>query len=80
MQTKPIKLRTWLHQLTKELVIMSMERPCTIPSSSEVQRWMAQGAIAINGETNHHKDEDVDFPIHSLVFFPKSKTRRITLL
>lgn len=46
-------------------------------SNSELRRWLQQGAVEVNG----HKlgwDEVIDFPIMSLVMFPKK--HRTTLL
>ena len=44
-----------------------------------LRRQLAQGAIVINGERATH-DERMDFPVFSLVFFPKSDKRRTTLV
>lgn len=44
-------------------------------SASELKRWLQQGAVVINGEKVAW-DEPMDFPIHSVVIFPK---RPITL-
>jgi len=57
---------------------MSVEKPCTIASNSEVRRWLDGGMVEINGNRPKAMDK-VDFPIKSLVFFTKSK-RRTTLL
>jgi hypothetical protein len=48
-------------------------------SGGELRRHMAQGAVLINGETVT-PDEPMDFPVFSLVFFPKSEKRRTTLV
>lgn len=53
---------------------MSIERPCTIATNSEVRRWLDGGMVEINGERPKAMDK-VSFPILSLVFFPKSKKR-----
>jgi len=45
-------------------------------SNSELKRWCMNKAVIINGETVAF-DELVDFPIFSVVIFPKNK---ITLL
>lgn len=60
-------------------VPMSLEKPCTQASSSERMRWCDQGSILINGEAIK-RNEEVPYPVESLVFFPKSKKRRTTLL
>ena len=61
------------------VIPMSVEKPCTIPSRSEVRRWLDQKSVVINGVTATSKDE-VDFPIISLVFFPNSKKRKTTVI
>lgn len=68
---------TLLDFLTKELLClpMSAERPCTIPSRAEVKRWIRKKSININGEFDHDPGEEVDFPIFTLVFFPKGKRK-----
>ena len=50
-----------------------------IASNSELRRWINQGAILFNGESMKH-DEPLDFPLFSVVLFPKSLKRRITVL
>lgn len=57
---------------------MSIERQCTIATNSEVRRWLDGGMVEINGERPKAMDK-VNFPIISLIFFPKSK-RRTTLV
>jgi|JTFO01.1.fsa_nt_gb hypothetical protein len=74
-----MKLKKFLQEIIKDCCIMSMEKPCTIPSGSEIERWMQNGSIIINGE-RVTKDEILDFPLTSIVIFPKSKDRKITLL
>lgn len=56
---------------------MSVERPCTSPSNSELRRWMANGAVTLNGQKLRPADE-VD-AVESLVFFPSSEKRRTTV-
>lgn len=48
------------------------------PSQSELRRWCQQGAVLFNTETVAW-DEEIDFPVFSLVFFPGGK-RRTTLI
>lgn len=48
-----------------------------VASKSEVGRWCKAGAVRINGESLLW-NEQVDFPIISLVLFPKGN--RVTLL
>lgn len=46
-------------------------------SRSEMRQWFKDGAVVINAETVAF-DEPMDFPMISVVLFPKGK--RITLL
>lgn len=46
-------------------------------TNSELKRWCQNQAFIINGEAVSW-DEPIDFPVFSVVLFPKS--RRITLL
>lgn len=45
-------------------------------SNSEVRRWCNAGSVLINSEPVVW-DEEIDFPIISIVLFPKGK--RVTL-
>lgn len=48
-------------------------------SNSELKRWLMNSAVMINGE--HVKwDELIDFPVFSIVLFPKNEKQRITIL
>ena len=55
------------------------DQPAQQMSNGELKRHMQQGGVLINGE-KVSPDEPIDFPVFSLVFFPKSKTRRATLV
>ena len=60
------------------VVPMSIEKPCTHPSNSELRRWVDQKAVVINGK--HVKsDDEVEFPVNSMVFFPNGK-RKTTVI
>lgn len=61
------------------VVPMSIEKPCTYPSKSEIKRWLNQSSVVINGAKPKTED-DVEFPIIELVFFPKSKTRKTSVI
>lgn len=54
------------------------DKPCSAASNSEVRRWISDGTVLFNHE-KCKPEEEIDFPIHSLVFFPRSK-RRTTLV
>jgi hypothetical protein len=58
---------------------MSAEKPCIPMSNGELRRQIMQGAALINTE-RITPDELIDFPVFSVVFFPKSPTRRCTLV
>ena len=47
-------------------------------SKSEMRRWCERSSVRINGETMK-ADEELDFPIFSMVLHPKGD-RRCTLL
>jgi len=49
------------------------------PSNSELRRWIEQGSLLINNE-KCKPDEILDFPLISVVLFPKSGVKRITTL
>lgn len=57
---------------------LSIEKPRQKMSNSELRRHCLQGGVLINTE-RVTPTEEVDFPVFSLVFFPKS-TRRTTLV
>ncbi len=74
----------WLNSLRPALPL-SIEQPPTKDnpaqpmSNGELKRHMQQGGVLVNGE-RIAPDELIDFPIFSLVFFPKSANRRTTLV
>lgn len=57
----------------------STERPPEKASKSELRRLLDQSAFRINGKIVKSKDV-IEFPITSVVLFPKSETKRITIL
>jgi len=61
----------WLKQF---ILPMSLEKPCTQVSNSELKRWIRSGSVLWNGE-KCEVDEEIDFPVFSLVFFPKGKKK-----
>ena len=63
----------------KDALPMSNEKPCTMASNSELRRWIQQGVVLFNTE-RVEINEEIDFPIFSLVFFPNSKKKRCTLV
>ena len=73
----------WLNSLRPALPL-SIEQPPTKDnpaqpmSNGELKRHMQQGGVLVNGE-KVTPDELIDFPVFSLVFFPKS-AKRTTLV
>lgn len=62
----------------REFIPMSMEKPCTQPTNSEIRRWLDQSSVVINGSKPKAKDK-IAYPVTSLVFFPKSAKKRVTI-
>jgi hypothetical protein len=60
------------------VVPMSVEKPCTVPSKSEMKRWLDQQSVVING-VRPSANDIVEFPVTELIFFPKGK-RRTTVI
>lgn len=49
------------------------------PSNAELRRWCKDRAVMFNGERITDPDEELLFPVTSLVFFPKGD-RRVTVI
>jgi hypothetical protein len=67
----------WLISL-KPAIPMSKEKPCSVASNSEIRRWCRDKSVILDGKAVT-AEEVVDFPVTSLVLFPKSKNNRCTL-
>lgn len=74
----PLKVLQYLIMLRPALP-MSREKPCTPTSNSELRRWCNDRSVIINGKPMR-ADEEVEFPVDSLVFFPKSEKNRCTIV
>ena len=61
------------------VIPMSIETPGTIPSNGELKRWFTQKSIIMNGARPTF-NENVDFPVRELIFFPKSQGRKTTVI
>ena len=72
-----MKVLQYLNNL-RPAIPLSAEKPCTVMSGSELRRHIQSGAVLFNGE-KVSVDEEIDFPVHSLVFFPSGK-RKTTLV
>ena len=60
-----------LRDLHQVCIFTSREKPGTgVATNSELKRWINNKALIINGETVTW-DEPIDFPIISVVLFPK---------
>jgi hypothetical protein len=57
----------------------SMENPKTQASNSELRRWIKSNALYINGHPVT-AEEEIDYPLHRVVLFPKNDRKRISLL
>ena len=68
----------WLSSL-RPAIPMSIEKLCQPMSNGELRRHIEQGGVIVNGE-RIGVDEEIDFPVFSLVFFPKSPKRRTTIV
>lgn len=73
---KMIEYLIWLKIF--KAIPMSTERPCQRPSKGELKRWCRKGAVVVNGGRPNDQDM-IQFPVTSLVFFPRGK-RRTTVL
>ena len=62
----------------KPALPMSVEKPCTQMSGGELKRIIQQHGVKINGESVS-PNELIDFPVFSVVFFPKGN-RRTTIV
>jgi hypothetical protein len=69
----------WLNSLRPALPLSieqppTKENPAQPMSNGELKRHMQQGGVLVNGE-KVAPDELIDFPVFSLVFFPKAGKR-----
>jgi hypothetical protein len=56
----------------------SREKSPKRASKSELRRWLTQRSVTIN-DTTPQPDDVLTFPIQSLVFFPKGKSKTTML-
>jgi 16S rRNA U516 pseudouridylate synthase RsuA-like enzyme len=54
--------------------VWSREGKGGFASKSEKKRWLQNGAVLVNGKLAKLNDF-IEFPVHSIVLFPKSKGR-----
>lgn len=67
----------YMKDLNTACCFMSRERPGRA-TNSELKRWLNNQAVYINGKPAKFDDE-IEFPIESLVLFPKNPKKRITI-
>ena len=65
----------FLKDLHTTCSFQSREKRVGVATNSELKRWIQNKALEINGEKVMY-NEELDFPIFSVVLFPK---KRITL-
>lgn len=73
-------MNTWLQHLMKihDMVQFWSTERNEVATNSELRRWFQRGSVLVDGRPVR-ADEEVIFPIPSLVLHPKGK-RKITLL
>ena len=76
--TPRLNLLSWLNTL-RPAIPMSAEAPGKDMSNGELKRLLLDGGVLINTE-RVIPTELMDFPVFSLVFFPRSKTRKTTIV
>lgn len=59
--------------------LWSIEKPCQKASTSELIRWVKNGAVMINHYVDRNPKEILDYPVVSVVIHPKSNKRKLTL-
>ena len=74
-----VKAIDYLKSLPRNWLPKNLEHGIKAPSNGALIRWLKNKAIIINGKTPMPQDE-IDFPITELVFFPASKKRKTTLV
>lgn len=58
---------------------MSVEKPCIQMSNGELRRQVLQGSVLIDNKKVNIND-DIVFPVTSLIFFPNSFNRKTTII
>lgn len=66
----------FIKELDKLCNFQSIERDGKA-SNSEIKRWIQNGAIVVNGNKPRDPFIEIEFPITSMILFPKG--RRTTL-
>ena len=70
----------YLRSLHEVCCFQSTEKRGTGPASnSELGRWLKSKSLHVNGKAIAPGDK-IEYPVVSVVLFPKSKTARTTLL
>jgi hypothetical protein len=69
----------YLLSLHEVCCFQSQDRQCGKATNGELRRFMASKALHVNGRAIGPQDQ-IEFPITSVVLFPSSKNKRTTLL
>lgn len=76
--SEPLTALQFLIRLNELATFWNTEQNCKA-SNSALRRWIEQGGVLFNRE-KMEPNELLDFSLFSLVLFPKSEKKRITLL
>lgn len=73
-------MKAWHYLINNDCLkeMQSREKPGTTATNSEKRRWLQNKSVIIN-DKKPGPDEEIEFPISNLVFFPKSNLK-ITML
>lgn len=69
---------TFLVKLRDEAHCCPWNNRQMLATNSDLRRWIMDGAVLFNGERMDWKEE-IDFPLHAVVFFPKSNSKRVSI-
>lgn len=78
-ENKQINAFQWLSNMNKVCQFMSVEKPAIKASGSELRRWLINGNVEVNFQKIGPEDPWPPI-VKSVILFPKSKTRRCTLI
>lgn len=73
-----MKAAQFLSSLEHVPMVMNGNKPIKA-SNSERRRWLQNKAVVINGKTAG-PDDEIEFPVTQLIFFPNSEKRRCTMV
>lgn len=76
---KSLEFLIWCRDEVKCIPYSKEGDRCALPSNGELRRWLGKGCIECNGEVLNINSV-VSFPVSSLVYFPKNKNSKCTIL